>query len=73
MSNPENENNYDDNQEADDQRSQQDAQSDGFDALPPTDEERQATERNNLSQADKASEAAFTLEADRGIAPKKDE
>jgi len=60
-------------EEEDDQLSQQDVQSDGIDAVPPSEEDTQATEVENLKQADKASESAFTLNTDKGYAPKKEE
>lgn len=53
---------------ADDQRSQQDVQSDGIDAVPPSEEDETATEIDHLEQADRSSEAAFTLDPDKGIA-----
>jgi hypothetical protein len=49
-------------EEADDQKSQQEVQSDGIDAVPASEE---------LTQADKASESSFTLNVDGGIAPGK--
>lgn len=56
-------------EEADEQYSQQEVQGDGLDVLPPSEEDKEASERENLTQADKASEASFTLDVDRGIAP----
>ncbi|MET1056180.1 MAG: hypothetical protein ABWY16_12800 [Pedobacter sp.] len=56
-------------EEADEQFSQQDVQSDGIDAVPPTEEDKTASEIDNLTQADKASESSFTLDVDKGIAP----
>ena len=64
---------FNNEEEEDDQLSQQDVQSDGIDAVPPSEEDTQATEVENLKQADKASEAAFTLNFDKGYAPKKEE
>jgi len=63
------ENNF---EETDEQASQQDVHSDGIDATPPSEEDEQASEIDNLQQADRASEASFTLDVDKGIAPKKD-
>jgi hypothetical protein len=63
------ENNF---EETDEQTSQQDVHSDGIDPTPVSEEDEQATEIDNLTQADRASEASFTLDVDRGIAPKKD-
>jgi len=74
MITPDNNAPFNDNEdlEADDQRSQQDVQSDGFDDVAPTEEQKAAAEIDILSQADRASEASFTLDVDKGIAPKKD-
>jgi len=74
MITPDNNAPFNDNEdlEADDQRSQQDVQSDGFDDVAPTEEQKSAAEIDILSQADRASEASFTLDVDKGIAPKKD-
>jgi len=58
---------------ADDQRSQQDVQSDGIDDIPASEEDNTASEIDNLSQADKAAEASYTLNVDKGIAPGKPE
>lgn len=58
-------------EEADDQRSQQDVQSDGIDPIPPTEEDRLSSEIDNLAQADRAAEASYTLNLDAGIAPQK--
>ncbi|SEA79223.1 hypothetical protein [Pedobacter hartonius] len=58
-------------EEADEQFSQQDVQSDGIDAVPPSEEDVAASDIDNLSQADKASESSFTLNVDKGIAPGK--
>jgi len=57
--------------EADDQQSQQDIQSDGIDAIPASEEDTTAAELDKLDQADKASESSFTLNIDGGIAPGK--
>lgn len=59
--------------DSDEQRSQQDVHSDGIDPVPPTEEDELASEIDNLSQADKASESSFTLNVDQGIAPKKED
>ncbi|MBB5638546.1 hypothetical protein HDE68_004478 [Pedobacter cryoconitis] len=61
------------NEEEDDQLSQQDVQSDGIDAIPPSEADTLAAEIDNLKQADKSSEASYTLDVDRGFAPKKEE
>lgn len=63
------ENNF---EETDEQFSQQDVHSDGIDPVPPSAEDEQASEIDNLSQADRASESSFTLNVDGGIAPKND-
>lgn len=63
------ENNF---EETDEQASQQDVHSDGIEARPPSEEDEQASQIDNLSQADRASESSFTLNLDGGIAPKKD-
>ncbi|WP_158797735.1 hypothetical protein [Pedobacter sp. L105] len=57
--------------EADDQVSQQDVQSDGIDPIPASEDDKEASDLDNLSQADKASESSFTLNVDKGIAPGK--
>jgi hypothetical protein len=59
-------------EETDEQFSQQDVHSDGIDAVPPSPEDEQASEIDNLSQADRASESSYTLNVEDGIAPKKD-
>ncbi|MBB6500746.1 hypothetical protein [Pedobacter cryoconitis] len=64
---------FNNEEEEDDQLSQQDVQSDGIDAVPPSEADTLATEIENLKQADKASESAFTLNIDKGYAPKKEE
>jgi len=58
-------------EEQDEQFSQQDVHSDGIEAIPPSEEDKAASEIENLSQADKASESSFTLNVDNGIAPGK--
>lgn len=63
------ENNF---EETDEQASQQDVHSDGIEPTPPSEEDEQASQVDNLSQADRASESSFTLNLDGGIAPKKD-
>jgi PKD repeat protein len=57
--------------DAEDQQSQQDIHSDGIEG---TDEVVGETEPDvdGLQAAEKASEAAFTLNVDKGIAPKKE-
>ena len=62
-----------DSDDAEEQRSQQDVQSDGIDAIPASEEDVQAGEQDKLSQADKAAESSFTLNLDGGIAPRKPE
>lgn len=64
---------FNNEEEEDDQLSQQDVQSDGIDAVPPSEADVQATEIDNLKQASQSSEASFTLDPDRGYAPKKEE
>jgi hypothetical protein len=64
---------FNNEEEEDDQLSQQDVQSDGIDAVPASEADTQATEIDNLKQAAQSSEASFTLDADRGYAPKKEE
>ncbi|MCX2480944.1 hypothetical protein OQY15_17700 [Pedobacter sp. MC2016-15] len=58
-------------EEQDEQFSQQDVQSDGIDAIPPSEEDKAASDVENLTQADRASESSFTLNVDNGIAPGK--
>lgn len=60
------------NDEADDQQSQKDIHSNGLDEEqdPPKDIE---PETDLLNQAIDASESAYTLEPDKGIAPKSEE
>jgi len=60
-----------DNDDADDQQSQQDIHSNGFEAH--IDDSADDIEANTdlLDQAFDASEASFTLDADKGFAPKK--
>lgn len=62
------------NSEADDQQSQKDIHSNGFDENfdQPTEEEIEQPPIGLLKQAFDASEASFTLDVDKGIAPKKD-
>jgi len=57
--------------DAEDQQSQQDIHSDGIEG---TDEivGEEEPDVEGLQAADKASEAAFTLDVDKGLAPKKD-
>ena len=54
----------------DEQYSQQDVQSDGIDAVPPSEADIAASEIDNLSQADRAAEASFTLNPEKGISKK---
>lgn len=73
MIDPENELPIDDAPDADaaDQLSQQDIHSNGFDDNVDlaTPEEQSAHDADQLQQASDASEASFTLDVDRGIAP----
>ncbi|WP_442588732.1 hypothetical protein ACSBL2_22105 [Pedobacter sp. AW31-3R] len=59
------------NDDAEDQLSQQDVQSDGIDDLPASEADENASAIDHLSQADKAAESSFTLNVDGGIAPRK--
>ena len=59
-----------DNSEADDQQSQQDIHSNGLNEEFDSSAEESAPPIDLLRQASDASEAAFTLDVDRGIAPK---
>ncbi|MCD0490175.1 hypothetical protein LPB86_18180 [Pedobacter sp. MC2016-14] len=68
MITPENEAAFDN----EDQKSQQDIQSDGIEVTPQSEEDRNASDIDKLNQADRASEASYTLDVDRGIAPEKD-
>jgi hypothetical protein len=63
----------DNEDEADDQMSQQDVQSDGIDPVLASEEDENASDIDLLQQADEASEASFTLNVDRGIAPEQSE
>ncbi|EHQ28741.1 hypothetical protein [Mucilaginibacter paludis] len=59
------------NSDSEDQQSQQDVHSNGFDdTFETTAEDDVANDTDNLEQADKASEAAYTLNVDKGIAPR---
>ncbi len=55
--------------EAEDQVSQQDIQSDGIEDVPASEEDENASDTDRLTQADEASESSFTLNVDKGIAP----
>lgn len=55
--------------DAEDQVSQQDIQSDGIDDVPASEDDENASDADRLSQADEASESSFTLNVDSGIAP----
>lgn len=68
MITPENEAAFDN----EDQKSQQDIQSDGIEVAPQSEEDRNAADIDKLNQAERASEASFTLDVDRGIAPEQD-
>jgi hypothetical protein len=63
----------DNEDEAEDQMSQNDVQSDGIDNIPASEEDENASDLDLLQQADDASEASFTLNVDRGIAPEQPE
>lgn len=69
MITPENDAQLNSNDDAEEQRSQQDIQSDGIEDVPASEEDENASDLDHLSQADKASEASFTLDVDKGIAP----
>lgn len=72
MINPDDKIPVDDAQDADtaDQRSQQDIHSNGLNEQDESSADESAAPIDLLSQASEASEAAFTLDYDRGIAPK---
>ena len=74
MINPDNKIPVDDAEGADaaDQQSQQDVHSNGLNEEFDSATEESAPSIDLLRQASDASEAAFTLDADRGIAPKID-
>ena len=59
------------NDDAQDQQSQQDIHSNGFEAHIDDSPDDIEANTDLLNQAFDASEASFTLDADRGIAPKK--
>ena len=59
------------NSESEDQQSQKDIHSNGFDNEPDKDKIEQP-EIELFDQASKASEASYTLEPEKGIAPKKE-
>ncbi|WP_316842564.1 hypothetical protein [Pedobacter gandavensis] len=59
------------NSEAEDQQSQKDIHSNGFDEDFDKPKEVEQPEIDLLKQAFDASEASFTLDVDKGIAPKK--
>ena len=58
------------NSDAEDQQSQQDIHSNGLDEQFDSSDEESAPATDLLQQASDASEASFTLDVDRGIAPK---
>ena len=62
-----------DNSEAGDQQSQQDIHSNGLNEEFDSSAEESAPPIDLLRQASDASEAAFTLDVDRGIAPLADQ
>ncbi|RKR82463.1 hypothetical protein BDD43_2644 [Mucilaginibacter gracilis] len=72
MITPENQIPLDDseNSESEDQQSQQDIHSNGFDDDQTSVPHDDAHDADLLQQADDASEAAYTLDLDKGIAPK---
>lgn len=73
MITPENQVPLDDseNSDSEDQQSQQDIHSNGFDDNTDAGtEDNVEADAARLQQADKASEAAYTLDIDKGIAPK---
>ncbi|MEO6520241.1 MAG: hypothetical protein ABIN91_01070 [Mucilaginibacter sp.] len=60
-----------DNSDAADQQSQQDIHSNGFDTTNESGTDYDGEDDGDrLQQADKASEASYTLDVDKGIAPK---
>lgn len=61
------------NSEADDQQSQKDIHANGFDENFDQPEGEEQPDTGNLKQAFDASEAAYTLDPDKGIAPGKDQ
>jgi len=72
MITPENDAAFSDDDTNEDQVSQQDIQSDGIEEIPASEDDQNASDLDNLSQADRASEASFTLDVDKGIAPEKE-
>ncbi|MGZ3749872.1 MAG: hypothetical protein ACXVA2_00970 [Mucilaginibacter sp.] len=58
------------NSDAEDQQSQQDIHSNGLDEQFDSSKEESAPAIDLLQQASAASEASFTLDVDKGIAPK---
>jgi hypothetical protein len=61
------------NSESEDQQSQKDIHSNGFDENFDLPEGNEQPNTQILKQAFDASESAYTLNVDRGIAPKKDQ
>lgn len=61
------------NSESEDQQSQKDIHSNGFDENFDLPEGNEQPNTQILKQAFDASESAYTLNVDRGIAPKKEE
>lgn len=61
------------NSESEDQQSQKDIHSNGFDEKFDLPEGNEQPNTQILKQAFDASESAYTLNVDRGIAPKKEE
>ena len=61
------------NSESDDQQSQKDIHSNGFDENFDLPEGNEQPNTQILKQAFDAAESAYTLNVDRGIAPKKDQ
>ena len=72
MITPENDATFNDDDSNEDQLSQQDIQSDGIEDVPASEEDENASELDHLAQADRASEASFTLDVDKGFAPEKE-
>ena len=72
MITPENDATFNDDDANEDQLSQQDIQSDGIEDVPASEEDENASELDHLAQADRASEASFTLDVDKGFAPEKE-
>ena len=72
MITPENDATFNDDDSNEDQLSQQDIQSDGIEDVPASEQDENASDLDHLAQADRASEASFTLDVDKGFAPEKE-